>query len=244
VLVIGDDVGWSDFGFMGATGIRTPNLDRLAAEGVVFTHAMSSGSACKPALRTLLTGLEPPEVRTRLLTAGRGRTALPPFREVFETLPERLADEGYASFQAGKFWEGSFDMGGFTHGMTTRYGNDVEDFVGYHKHSGADGLRIGRETMEPLFSFLEEVRGRPFFVWYAPLLPHLPHDAPEEFTALYAKAPIPEHVRAYRSTLTWFDATVGALLAKLDELEVRDDTLVIYLSDNGWDSSVVDSTRG
>ena len=62
VLIIGDDVGWTDFGFMGSKDVLTPNLDRLAAEGMVFTRAMSSASTCKPALRTLLTGLDPAEV--------------------------------------------------------------------------------------------------------------------------------------------------------------------------------------
>jgi uncharacterized sulfatase len=244
VLIIGDDVGWSDFGFMGARDVHTPNLDRLASEGAVFTHAMSSASTCKPALRTLLTGLEPGEVRQRLLAAGRGTSAPPAFRDVFETLPERLAARGYASFQGGKFWEGGFLMGGFTHGMTWRWGDEAAEFEGFHRHAGADALALGRETMEPLFAFLEEARGRPFFVWSAPLLPHLPHDAPDAFKALYADDPSPQWLRDYRANVTWFDATVGALIAKLDELALREDTLVVYVSDNGWDASVEKSWRG
>lgn len=244
VLIIGDDVGWLDFGFMGAAEAHTPNLDRLAAEGFVFTHAMSSASTCKPALRTLLTGVDPREVRRRLQSAAAQRRGIPVFREVLETLPERLAERGYVSFQGGKFWEGRFEMGGFTHGMTRRYGNEAVEFEGYHRHAGADALAIGRETMEPLFSFLDAARSRPFLVWYAPLLPHLPHDAPEEFSAIHAESPGPDHLRAYRATLTWFDSTVGALMAKLDELHLREDTLVVYVSDNGWDASRPEAVRG
>lgn len=244
VLIVGDDVGWSDFGFMGATAVRTPNLDRLAAAGTVFTHAMSSASTCKPALRTLLTGLDPSEVARRLQRAAREEGAALAFRDAFDTLPELLAERGYASFQAGKFWEGRYDMGGFTHGMTYRFGEDLDEFEGYHRHAGADALAIGRETMEPLWAFLEAHGDRPFFVWYAPLLPHLPHDAPEEFSRLYAGDGGPPWLRAYRANVTWFDATVGALLERLEAAGLRENTLVVYVSDNGWDDSAPSGSGG
>lgn len=97
VLIVGDDVGWTDFGFMGSESVRTPHLDRLSTEGTVFTHAMSSASTCKPALRTLLTGLDPATVAIRLQRAAREVDGALVFKEVFETLPKLLAERGYAS---------------------------------------------------------------------------------------------------------------------------------------------------
>ena len=111
VLIIGDDVAWTDFGFMGSEAVQTPRLDRLAREGIVFTHAFSTSSLCRPSLRSLLTGFDPYTVEIRLAAARRGKQARPTLEEVFETLPERLGERGYVSFQGGKFWEGTFEMG-------------------------------------------------------------------------------------------------------------------------------------
>ncbi len=181
VLIIGDDVGWTDFGFMGSDVVRTPHLDRLASEGIVFTHAFSPASLCRPALRSLLTGFEPYAVEIRMAAALRENKALLTLEEVFETLPERLGERGYVSFQGGKFWEGTFEMGGFTHGMTRTFSPSdmfVEDMS---KISGSEGLALGRKTLQPLWDFLDAHSDRRFFVWYAPMLPHLPFDAPSRF---------------------------------------------------------------
>jgi len=231
VLIIGDDVGWTDFGFIGSDVVRTPHLDRLAREGIVFTHAFSPASVCRPALRSLLTGFEPYTVEIRLAAAQREKRALPTLEEVFETLPERLGERGYASFQGGKFWEGTFEMGGFTHGMTRTVSRSPAFIEDMSMVSGSEGLALGRETLQPLWDFLDAHSDRPFFVWYAPMLPHLPFDAPPRFQRLYAEDPVPPHVRSYRANLTRFDATVGEILDRLEELGLREDTLVLYVSE-------------
>src|SRR3990172_9402904 len=117
VLVIGDDVGYADFGFMGSALAHTPHLDALAAEGVVFTHAFTPASVCRPSLQSLLTGLQPYAIEARLAREGRAGRGFPVFADTFATLPELLAERGYASFQGGKFWEGSPLAAGFTHAM-------------------------------------------------------------------------------------------------------------------------------
>lgn len=96
---------------------------------------------------------------------------------------------------------------------------------------GVGGEGLGRETMQPLWDFLEADRTAPFFVWYAPMLPHVPFDAPERFTRLYADDP--RRLRGYRANVTRFDATVGELLARLDALGLRDETLIAFANDNG-----------
>ncbi len=238
VLIIGDDVGWTDFGFMGSEVVQTPHLDRLAREGVVFTHAFSPVSLCRPALRSLLTGFEPYAVEIRMEAAHREKNALPTLEEVFETLPERLGERGYVSFQGGKFWEGTFEMGGFTHGMTRTVSRSTAFVPDMAMVSGSEGLALGRKTLQPLWDFLDAHSDGPFFVWYAPMLPHLPFDAPRRFRRLYADDPVPPFVRGYRANLTRFDATVGEILERLEELGLREHTLVLYVSDNGWDAAL------
>lgn len=240
VLIIGDDVGWMDFGFMGSKAVQTPHLDRLAESGTVFTHAFAPDSVCGPVLRSLLTGRSPQAVAQGLAQATRPRAPEPTLREVFETLPEQLGTRGYTSFQGGKFFEGAFESGGFTHGMTVdrrAAANDREEPLKGASAlvRGVGGRALGRETMQPLWDFLDAHRDGPFFVWYAPLLPHVPFDAPEEFARRYASDP--PGVRGYRANMTRFDATVGQLIARLEALGIRNRTLVVYVSDNGWDSA-------
>jgi apolipoprotein N-acyltransferase len=229
VLVIGDDHGWPDFGFMGSELARTPNLDRLAQEGTTFTHASNTASGCRPSLLTLLTGFHTAELRSRLGPAGRSVQLPTDVIRRFETLPGLLAQRGYATFQGGKHWEGDHTWAGFTHGMTrVEPGQRAAE-----PPAGGAGLALGRTTMEPLWSFLEAQRERPFFVWFAPMLPHAPFDAPAEYwePQLDAGAAAP-----YLANVVRFDARVGELLARLDALGLRERTLVVYLADNGWDA--------
>lgn len=226
VLIIGDDLGWPDYGFMGSETAYTPNLDQLAEEGVVFPYAFNTSSTCRPSLLTLATGLQLVQVRA---TVGRRGDVPALSRNViraFHTLPGLLAAHGYAAFQGGKWWEGSYSAGGFTDGMTR--GADAAIPSG-----GEESLKLGRETMQPLWDFLEEHKQQPFFVWFAPMLPHTPFDAPEEFMAHYTDAGASAY---YLANVTRFDARVGELLARLEELGLRERTLVVYLSDNGWDA--------
>jgi uncharacterized sulfatase len=86
----------------------------------------------------------------------------------------------------------------------------------------------------PIRRFLEETRGKPFFLWYAPMLPHQPHDPPERLLAKYRAEGRSEHEAKYWAMCTWFDETCGALRAMLEELGLAENTLTIYLADNGW----------
>lgn len=226
VLIISDDQAWTEYGFMGHEHVRTPNLDRLAAQGTLFRRGYVASSLCRPSLASIVTGLYPHQ---HCLTSNDQPKELP--REALihhiddvPTLPRLLARQGYLSFQSGKWWEGSYERGGFTHGMTRG------------RRHGDGGLVIGREGMEPLFSFVDDAVAaeRPFFVWYAPLLPHTPHNAPARFLERYEDvAPSPFHAR-YWAMCEWFDETCGELLDFLDERGLAENTLVIYVCDNGW----------
>jgi uncharacterized sulfatase len=246
VWIVSDDHGWGDYSFMGQPRIRTPQLDRLASQSLVFRRGYSVTSMCRPSLAAMLTGRyphqtgitsnDPPRPRGRQRAEMSGDAAYQELRRRMNdliggvpTLPRLLAGRGYVSFQAGKWWEGHFSTGGFTHGMS----------LGDPAHggrSGDAGLAIGRETMQPIFDFVDRAQraGRPFFVWYAPMLPHAPHDPPERLLARHRdEAPTP-FVARYWASVEWFDETCGRLLEFLDERGLRDDTIVVYAADNGW----------
>jgi uncharacterized sulfatase len=248
VLIIADDHGWRDCGFMGHPQVRTPHLDRLAAESLVFTRGYVPSSLCSPSLASIITGQyahvhgitcnDPPSADGHggAVPAKRDSPAFATGRDILNarmaraaTIPRLLAASGYDCLQTGKWWQGSYAVSGFTHGMT--HG----DLARGGRH-GDDGLAIGRRTMQPIADFIAAASGaeRPFFIWYAPMLPHQPHDAPEGFVEPYRAAAPSETVARYWGNITWFDDTCGQLLAMLDQHGQRDNTIVIYLADNGW----------
>lgn len=237
VLLIGDDHGWPYSGFMGDPRVHTPNLDALAASGTTFVDAQSPSSLCQPALRALLAGVhsEQWERRRGVLESVLGK--LPPRTEVqyYRTVPRELERAGYLSWEGGKLWEGTYATAGFTHGLATflfpSWFRSAGD--GFGRDGWADG-----SAMAPLESFLDEARGRPFFLWVAPMLPHTPYDAPHEFTRPYAGTGLSPTEAAYYANVSWLDAVIGRVLATLDARGLRDDTLVVYLSDNGKDASL------
>lgn len=246
VVIIADDMAWTDYGFMGHPQIRTPRLDRLAGQSLAFRRGYVTSSLCSPSLASILSGRyphqhkvtgndppRPPGVEPAAVASDpRYLAARQEMIRAFDdmpTLPRLLAPKGYLSFEAGKWWGGSYKRGGFTHGMT--HGDPARG--GRH---GDAGLAIGRQTLRPLTLFIElaSARKAPFFVWYAPMLPHQPHNPPDRLLAHYrGKAPT-EPVAKYWAMCEWFDETCGELLDFLDARKLADNTLVIFLADNGW----------
>lgn len=230
VLIISDDQGFTDYGFMGHDIIRTPRLDQLASESVVFARGYVPTAVCCPSLATLLTGLYSHQhgmVGNDPAQDGPREKSFEPFLKKLENclmLPEMLGRAGYLSFQTGKFWMGHYARAGFTHGMTTE-----------GRHGGA-GLKIGRETMQPVFDFIDETQneGKPFFLWYAPFLPHLPHNPPERLLEKYKDKADSLALARYYAMCEWLDETCGQLLDHLDRRGLRENTIVFYICDNGW----------
>ena len=233
LMIVGDDWGWTDFGFMGHKEIQTPNLDRLAKDGAVFPNGYTPTSLCRASLATILTGQfahqhriccnDPPD--------GVARDAMFPFIKESPAFPRLLQKAGYESLQTGKFWEGHFSNAGFTAGMTVK---------GRH---GDDGLVIGRKTLNPIFDFVDKAKG-PWFVWYAPMMPHLPHDPPERLLKKYAKEGRDPRLAKYWAMCEWTDETVGQLLAGLDKRGLRKNLLILFVVDNGWVQSVGPPMKG
>ncbi|MEL0120137.1 MAG: sulfatase-like hydrolase/transferase, partial [Opitutae bacterium] len=241
VYIISDDQSWNDYGFMGHPDIQTPHLDKLAKESVLFKRGYVPTALCRPSLMTMLTGHyasvhgvtgnDPsPKYAQRDSDLYKERRAtLISYIDKFDTLPELLGKQGYLSHQSGKYWEGNFTRGGFTHGMTRGYPKQG----GRH---GDDGLKIGRTGMEPISEFVDAAvkEDKPFFLWYAPFLPHTPHNPPERLLKKYQKTGRPLPIAKYYAMCDWFDETCGDLVAILDEHKIRENTLIAYVTDNGW----------
>jgi uncharacterized sulfatase len=144
-------------------------------------------------------------------------------------LTDYLSTKGYRSFQSGKWWLGSWEEGKFDAGMT--HG----DYQRNGRH-GDEGLKIGREGLDPIFNFIDQTQKDdvPFFVWYAPFLPHTPHNPPEELLDKYLKVAPNENVAKYWAMCEWLDQTVGDLMNHLEEKSLEENTLIVYTTDNGW----------
>ncbi|WP_339911710.1 sulfatase [Symmachiella dynata] len=237
VMIISDDQAWTDFGFMGHRDIKTPHLDQLARESAVFTRGYVPASLCRPSLATMITGLYPHQhkISGNDPPKGTDRQLMLKHIQNVPTIPRLLGEQGYRSHQSGKWWEGNYRLGGFTAGMT--HGDPKRG--GRH---GDDGLKIGRQGMEPIFDFIRESKDEPFFLWYAPFLPHSPHNPPERLLKKYEKPGRSIHVARYYAMCEWFDETCGELLDFLDKNNLADDTLVVFVTDNGWIQST-DSRR-
>ncbi|MCA8997389.1 MAG: sulfatase [Planctomycetaceae bacterium] len=258
VLIISDDQAWGDYGFMGHPHIQTPHLDRLARESLTFTRGYVPDSLCRPSLATIVTGKYPhehgivgndPPPPKELEGMPKGRIyGNPQYIEVRNKYIEHIDDEltmadalhenlGYVSHQSGKWWEGHYSRGGFTEGMT--HGDRTRG--GRH---GDEGLTIGRQGMKPVFEFLDHAvaEKKPFFVYYAPFLPHTPHNPPQRLLKKYQDKTPHEPVAKYWAMCEWFDETCGELLDYLDQHQLADNTIVLYVTDNGWINQT-DSSR-
>ena len=231
LLLISDDQAWSDFGFMGHEAIETPRLDALAAEGRTFPRGYVPTALCRPSLATIITGLYPHQhgITGNDPPKGVAREEMLQLIAATETLPDLLRPLGYESLQTGKWWEGNCQCGGFSEGMT--HGDP-----GRGGRHGDVGLDIGRKTMAPALDFMSRcaTSDTPFFLWYAPFLPHRPHNPPTRLLERYLSEGVPEPIARYRAMCTWFDETCGELLDHVDAIGEGEDTLVILVTDNGW----------
>ena len=250
VLILSDDQAWNDYGFMGHPAIQTPHLDRLASRSATFRRGYSPVPLCRPSLLTMITGLYPhqhgvtgndpkPDKSLSAAEYTALRKQLITCVDQHPTIPKLLGEHGYLSMQSGKWWEGNYSRGGFTHGMTRGFPMPG----GRH---GDDGLDIGRKGMQPVFNFIDESKhaNRPFFLWYAPFLPHTPHDPPERLLAKYRSNDRPIELAKYYAMCEFFDESCGQLLDYLDQQQISDNTLVMYVTDNGWIQATPDMNLG
>lgn len=249
VLLIGDDHGWPDSAFMGHPIVQTPHLDGLAAAGTVFRQAHSTSSLCQASLRALLGGVHWVEWNETRSFVGSLVGPIPRREEVvyFRTLPRELRRAGYLSWEGGSMWEGTYEQAGFTHGLATSVGPPLRSVGDLFGREGWDPALCGGgapagavcPALAPVRDFLDEAGSTPFLLWFAPKIPHTPFNAPAEYGALYAGLGLTTQEAGYYANVSWFDAVVGELLEELDARGLRDNTLILSFSDNGWEAGHV-----
>ena len=232
ILVLADDLGWADVGVNGADLIRTPNIDRIAAEGVNLTSFYAGANVCTPSRAALLTGRYPIRSRMQHVVFPHSTHGLPQ-SEV--TLAEVLRDAGYATGMIGKWHLGHTDEFWPTeHGFETFFGvpysNDMQPFDLFRGkeviQSPVDQTRLTDAYAEEAAQFIADNRDGPFFLYYAETFPHIPLFVPEDAAGA-------SEAGLYGDVVEHFDAGVGMILQALEENGVADNTLILVTSDNG-----------
>jgi len=244
VLLVGDDQGYPYFGFMGADYVQTPNMDKLAASGTLFTEGYVPQNHCRPSLQTLMTGTLPinheQAVDALIKEKSIPEDSIVGFKHhamrYFQTLPRILKEYGYTSFQGGKWWEFNYQNGGFDEGMTKGWKKgDKGKNEWFLQFMGGEGRQLARATMQPVYDYVEKNSEKPFFIWFAPELPHYPFDAPDKYYNIYKDQDMTESAKRYYANCTWFDDGVGELVRYLKEKGEFENTLFVYVNDNGWE---------
>ncbi len=259
IFILADDLGYGDLGCYGQKAIETPNLDRLAAEGMRFTQFYAGSTVCAPSRCVLMTGLHTGHCHIR----GNGGVPLEPEHV---TVAKLLKQQGYATGLIGKWGLGNEG----TTGMATRQGFDF--FFGYlhqgHAHNYYPSYLIRNESrvklqnvvpnegrfgqgvstnkaqyspdvMYPeIVRFIDQHRSQPFFLYLAYTLPHANNEAGAagmeipDF-GIYADKEWPDPVKGHAAMVSRLDYEVGQLIAQLRRAGIDRDTLVIFSSDNG-----------
>jgi len=249
LLIVADDLGWRDLGFMGSSYYETPCLDRLAGEGMVFQRAYSAAANCAPSRACLMTGMyttahgiytvassERGDALTRRLIPVPNTTIL---KEEYFTLAEALKQSAYTTINIGKWHLGKdpcsqgmdYNVGGSTWGHPKSYfapyGNpDLE---------APEGEYLTDRLTEEAMKFMREHSQDPFFLYLPYYAVHTPIQAKQSLKEKYElKGEVGcQSNPAYAGMIANLDSCVGSMMKELEKLGISENTLVIFTSDNG-----------
>lgn len=251
LLIFVDDMGWRDVGFMGSEFYETPNLDALAAEGMIFTNAYASASNCAPSRACLMSGQWTPrhgiytvagsdrgESKTRKLIPTPNNTVLPDSQY---TLAEALKDAGYVTCHAGK-WHLNDDP--TTQGFDVNIGGNHAGNPGsyYPPYRNVPSLEPPTEdyyltnlVMDKTLQFLSGVDEQPFFIYYSPYAVHTPIHPVKELLPKYMNKVgwNGQNNAEYATMIKNLDNQIGRLIDELKKAGKLDDTFILFTSDNG-----------
>jgi arylsulfatase A-like enzyme len=247
VFILADDLGWTDLGCQGSKYYETPNIDRLAAQGMRLTSYYACQN-CAPTRAALMTGQYAP--RTGVYTVGtleRGsaadrKLAVPenvtnlPLDRV--TIAQSLKSAGYATALFGKWHLG---QAGDYHPAKRGFDEAIVSMGRHFNFTTSPKVEVPPDAYLADFltdhavRFVEKNKDQPFFLYLPHFGVHAPHEAKKELIAKYEKKPPAGGHRdpTYAAMIDSVDQSVGRVLAKLDELKLADNTVVIFSSDNG-----------
>ena len=248
LIILTDDQGTLDVNCYGSTDLYTPNMDRLAAEGVRFTQAYAH-TVCCPTRAMLLTGRYPQRSGVTTWTQGNMKSETGVNMALSEvTLAEVLQDAGYRTALFGKWHLGAAETHGpRRQGFETFFGHRGGFIDNYNHHflhgRGFHDLYEGttevfqRDKYFPdlmtkrALDYIEAHQDEPFFLYYAMNIPHYPEQADAKFDERYKDLPMPR--QSYAKMVSTTDDRIGQVLGKLDALDLTDDTIIVFMSDNG-----------
>lgn len=256
VLIITDDVGYGDLGSYGAPDIKTPNLDRLAKDGVRLTDFYANGATCTPTRAGLISGRYQQRVLLErpLGNRGNGTGPEPGLRPTGNSFPQLLKNNGYATAIIGKWHLGyAPEVGPNAHGFDYFFGF-LSGFIDYYTHTGGDGKPDLFENTTPVqedgymtdlitahsVRFIEQNAGRPFFLDVTYNAAHWPYQVPDRPSVAPRNAahqgamedPVATR-QDYIAMLERADQGVGRILKALEVRGLANNTLVIFTNDNG-----------
>ena len=251
IFILSDDLGYGDLSCYGQTNFQTPNLDRMAAEGLRFASAYAGAPLCAPCRATLMTGLHNghcPIRQNPSQARGYNRTAQgdPPLPADIPTPAKVFKQAGYDTAIIGKWGLGRADAAGSPRSLGFDYFFGYETHVAAHNYYPSflwrndqkvalDGKSYSHDlfTKEAL-EYLRRHRDRPFFLYLPYTIPHGRFEPPNDEP--FTEKPWPKVERAYAAMIHRLDADIGRLMALLKELKLEGNTLVIFTSDNGPDN--------
>ncbi len=258
IFILADDLGWKDVGFMGCEFFETPNIDRLAKQGMKFTSAYSGGPNCAPTRACLMSGTYTP--RHKIYTPGGSSKGnhkymrlLVPARErkdkalktkaaeqfpinnsldpAYVCIPEVLGQAGYRTARIGK-WHLGEDVQGFHLSTSNGKGGPGGKFYG--------NVDVAEQMTDRALQFIEENQKDPFFLYLTHWDVHGPIRARKEVVERYREKlktlPAEEHKSfnpVYAGMIEAVDQSVGRVMKKVDELGLAENTLIVFTSDNG-----------
>jgi arylsulfatase A-like enzyme len=239
VVLVADDLGYGDLGFQGCTDVPTPNIDALARSGVMFTDAYVSAPVCSPCRAGLLTGRYQTRFGHEFNTPGADQYqgGMP---RTERTFADRLREEGYATGHVGKWHLGNPKLAGY--GPNARGFAESLWFPGQKKVPPLTLFRDGKPEKNDLetsgaiareaCAFIDRHGSDPFFLYVAFQAVHEPFDVSEEAASRFDRIPDPKR-RRLAALLAAMDQAVGRISAGLQAAGLEQDTLVVFLSDNG-----------
>ena len=249
VIFFTDDQGTLDAGCYGAPHLKTPHIDQLAETGVRFTQAYAH-TVCCPSRAMMMTGRHPQRGGVNHWTQGNMNTPKGRNMALEElTMAEVLKREGYRTALFGKWHLGAHqDHGpkkqgfdeffGIRNGFIDNFNHHFLHQAGYHDlYEGTTPLKADGKFFPELMTnralrFIEESKDKPFFLYVPFNIPHYPEQAPEKFGEPFKEIK-DEAVRAYSTIMYATDFYIGEIVNQLDELELLENTIVIFMSDNG-----------
>ncbi len=253
VLILADDLGWTDLATYGSDFHETPHLDRLARAGVKFTQSYSACTVCSPTRAALLTGKYPARLRITDWIPGampdNPRLLVPDWTKYLPaaetTLAEVFQAAGYATASIGKWHLGGPDSYPEKHGFDVNIaGTDKPQPPTYHAPwniptltpEGQPGEYVTDRLAEEAVRFIDRHRDRPFFLYLPHFAVHTPIQGRADLVAKYQRKlrdGLTHRNAAYAAMTESLDAAVGRVVTRLEELSLRERTIVVFTSDNG-----------